>query len=93
MDRLSDLYAAIDRLNPDEFRQLRAYIDQHAMPPRIVEDTQTRATALKAALAEIREGLSEEDLDEMTWAMNYEYIEPLDPADYAWLDDSEVEDK
>ena len=89
MDKLSEIYQAIDQLNRDEFRKLRAYIEQRPEPPQIVEDPQTKIAALRDAFAKIREGMSQEELDEMIWAMNYEYIEPLDPADYAWLDDSE----
>lgn len=33
---------------------------------------------IKQILAEMREGLTEQDLDEIDGAMNVEYIEPLD---------------
>jgi uncharacterized protein YeeX (DUF496 family) len=92
MDKLSEVYGTLDRLNHEELAQVRAYIDQRMMQPQISdEDPHRRAAALMAALAEIREGLSKEELDEMIEAMNSEYIEPLDPADYAWLDDDEGE--
>ncbi len=70
MDKLSELYTAIERLNPDEFQQLRAFVDQHEVRPRIDEDPKTRAAALMAAFAEMREGMSKAELDEMVAAMN-----------------------
>ncbi len=69
-ENLHDLYAAIDRLNDEELDQVQAHINQRRMQPQIKEDPHTRAAALKAAFAEIREGLSQEDLDEMIKAMN-----------------------
>lgn len=85
MDRLSDLYAAIDQLNPDEFRQLRAYIDQHAEPPVIVdENVQAKIEALRSAVSDFWDGLPQEEIDAIIEEMNSEYIEPLSKSD--WLD-------
>ncbi|MEO8393674.1 MAG: hypothetical protein ABI700_11850 [Chloroflexota bacterium] len=87
MDKLSDLYQAINRLNRDEFRELRTYVNQHVEPPQIVdEDPRTRAAALMAAVENFWEGMSQQEIDEIVAAMNSEYIEPIDPTDYAWLD-------
>ena len=83
MDKLSEIYQAIDQLNRDEFRKLRAYIEQRVEQPVIAnEDPQTKIAALRDAFAKIREGMSQEELDEMIWAMNYEYIEPLSKSDW-----------
>jgi hypothetical protein len=34
--------------------------------------------ALMSIVDDLREGFSEQDLDQLEWAMNVEYIEPLD---------------
>ncbi len=87
MDNLSDLYGTVDRLNADELERLSAYIAQKRMQPEIAdEDPHTRAAALMAAVENFWEGMSQQQIDEIVAAMNSEYIEPLDPADYAWLD-------
>lgn len=46
------------------------------------EDAQAKVKALQDAFAEIRAGLTAEELGEMVEAMNAEYIEPLDPSEY-----------
>jgi hypothetical protein len=89
MDNLSDLYGTIDRLNPDELDQLSAYIAQKRMQPQIKEDPHTRAAALMVAVENFWEGMSQQEIDEIVAAMNSEYIEPIDPADYAWLDEGD----
>jgi hypothetical protein len=88
MDKLSDLYAQIDRLNPDEFRQLRAYVEQHDKPPATAEDPQAKIAALRAATVDFWEGIPEAEIDEIVEEMNSEYVEPLSKSD--WLD---VEDE
>ena len=74
MDKLSELYGMIDRLNWDELDQLSAYIERKRMQPQIIDETpHERAAAIMAAFAEMREGLSNEELDEMIAVMNLGY--------------------
>jgi hypothetical protein len=82
MSDLQTLYQAIDRLKPDELAQLRDYIER-----RRHMDTKARIAALKAALAEFREGISPAQWDEMAKAMNVENVEPEDPTLFDWIDD------
>lgn len=90
MDSLHDLYRTLDRLNDEELDQVQAYINQRRAQPQIAdEDVQAKIAALHEAFAEIREGMTQEELDEMIKAMNSEYIEPLDPTDYEWLDEED----
>lgn len=77
---LQDVLKVIDRLLPEELRELRAYLDQlegastpaHELPP------EERIRCLDAAVEALREGLTQTDLDAMTDAMNAEHIEPFD---------------
>ncbi len=90
-DNLDEIFHAIDRLNRDQLAQLRAYVEQRITQPQLqiaAESPKEKADALMRAFAEMREGLTKEELDEMIEAMNSEYIEPLDAHDYAWLDDA-----
>ena len=90
MDKLSEVYEKIDHLSREEMAQVRAYLDQRLMQPQIIdEDIQTKIAVLHQAFADIRAGFTPEELEELIEAMNSEYIEPLDPADYAWLDEDE----
>lgn len=90
MDNLREVFRTLDRLNDEELAEVRAYIDQRRAQPQIAdEDVQAKIAALHEAFAEIREGMSQEELDDMIKAMNSEYIEPLDPADYEWLDEED----
>jgi uncharacterized protein YeeX (DUF496 family) len=87
MENLQDIYRAIDRLNNEELEQVQAYINQRRQQPQIAdEDVQAKIAALREAFAEIREGMTPEELQKMIDVMNSEYIEPIDPADYTWLD-------
>jgi hypothetical protein len=90
MTDLQEILQAIDRLNDEEREQQRAYLDRPVeYPPITDEDTETKIARLHEAFAEIRAGMTQEELDEMIEVMNSEYIEPFDPADYTWLDDNE----
>jgi DNA-binding ferritin-like protein len=81
---LQDLMQAIDYLSKQELHQLRQYIDEREKEqekqthPARGATPQERVRRLQAAAAAIREGLTREELDEMTAAMNAEYIEPFD---------------
>ena len=70
---LADVIQAVDRLSPEERRQLRDYLDRYEEAPETND-----LDALMRALEVIREGLTEEEFSEIEQAMNAEYIEPLD---------------
>jgi hypothetical protein len=81
MVTLQDVIQVVDKLSPEELRQLRAYLDQlEGTPVPPVQDMtpEERARRLDAAFEQLREGLTQAELDEMTEAMNAEYIEPFD---------------
>ena len=70
---LADVIQAVDRLSPEERRQLRDYLDRYEEAPETND-----LDALMRALEVIREGLTEEEFSEIEQAMNAEYIEQLD---------------
>ena len=81
MENLRELYGQIDRLDDAGLEDLRAYIEQRMKQPQNVsEDAQTKIEALRDAFAEMRAGLTDEELEEIVEAMNSEYIEPANPA-------------
>jgi hypothetical protein len=77
---LQDVKRAVDQLSPEERRELREYLEQresteppaHALPP------EERARRLREAFEQLRAGLSQQELDDITRAMNAEYTEPFD---------------
>jgi hypothetical protein len=82
---LDELMRAVDELSDEELRQLRDYVNQRHTSDE--EDTELRAgtmnvDALMRAVDEIREGLTQQELDEMIAAMNEEYIEPFDESEW-----------
>ncbi len=68
---LQEIFKLIDTLSPDERAQVKEYAGNMVL-------TQSNVDIILAVAAQMREGLSKEDLDEIEWAMNVEYIEPLD---------------
>ncbi len=78
MSDLQALFAAIEQLPPEEFQELRRFVeerDQEQFTARgAVETPEERLAALHAALDEFRKGLSDEELREITDAMNYKRI-------------------
>jgi hypothetical protein len=83
---LQDVMKAVDSLSPEELRELRTYLDQResTVHPAHEISSEERARRLDQAFEQLREGLTQEQLDEITEAMNAEYIEPFDEA--AWKD-------
>lgn len=77
---LQELMRAVDALSYDELNQLRRYMDDREQQLHFPQDEtpEERIRRLDAAAAAIREGLTKEQLAEMTAAMNEEYIEPFD---------------
>lgn len=64
---LQDMMKAVEALSSDEMRQLREHIEQierESAPPKL------DIAAIERVFADLREGFSEQDLDELEWAMN-----------------------
>ena len=72
---LQDMLKAVENLTPEEMRRLREHIEQKEREQRQPE---LDIAAIERVFAELREGFSDEDLGELEWAMNVEYIEPAD---------------
>ncbi len=77
---LHELIRAVDELSSEDFealyihiheqreyRQHSGSVDRHNDPIDMHD--------LRQILAELREGFSESDLDELKWAMNVEYVD------------------
>ena len=60
---LDELLDVVDTLSLDEMRQLRERIEQR-------EREATSVDELDRVLAAMREGLTDDDLDQLEWAMN-----------------------
>lgn len=91
---IQDILLAIDQLNPDELQQIRQRLDerQKRFQPQISESTLAWKQRLDSAIAAFREGLSEEELAEITYAMNVEYIDTK-AIDTSHMADEHIEDK
>lgn len=76
---LNELIKAVDTLSGEELRQLRDYVNQRHIHNHSVDE---RIQMLEEASDAIREGLTQEQLDEMFTAMNDEYIEPWDETEW-----------
>ncbi|MCI0555803.1 MAG: hypothetical protein L0287_33065 [Anaerolineae bacterium] len=74
---LAELIKAVDELSHEELRQLREYIEQQERKPAELD-----IDALEQVFAELREGFSKKDLEELEWAMNVEYIEAVDDTEW-----------
>lgn len=80
---LEEIKQAIAELTPAERAELRIYLEQVESPPAVNGlSPEERARRLDAAFEQFREGLTPEQLEEMTEAMNEEYIEPWDENEW-----------
>jgi hypothetical protein len=80
---LDNLYQVIDDLSTDDLDALSEYIEQQREQRRLAQyTTEERIQKLEAAFAELREGLTPAELDEITEAMNSEVVEPFDEAEW-----------
>jgi hypothetical protein len=72
---LQEVIKALDDLSPDELRELRAQIEQREWEhlPAYQLTPVERAQRLNDAFERFREGLTQEQLDEISAAMNAEY--------------------
>jgi hypothetical protein len=84
MTDLQTLLEAIDRLEPDELETVRERIEQRRtqMENGIArgETPEARIAILKQAFAEMRAGLSSQELQEVIEAINHESIEAEDQS-------------
>jgi hypothetical protein len=80
MMTLQEVIKVVDTLSPEELRELRTYLDQRegTVQPALELAPEERARQLDEAFERLREGLTQKQIDEMTEAMNAEYIEPFD---------------
>jgi hypothetical protein len=80
MMTLQEVIKVVDTLSPEELRVLRTYLDQRegTVQPALELAPEERARQLDEAFERLREGLTQKQIDEMTEAMNAEYIEPFD---------------
>jgi hypothetical protein len=74
---IGDLLKAVDTLTTEELQMLRERLDQLQHDVRNPEPE-----SLASALEKFREGLTDEQLDQIEWAMNVEVIKPPDKS--AW---------
>jgi hypothetical protein len=80
---LAEVIKAVDKLSPDEIRQLRDYLDKRetqAHPHNL--SVEERIRLLDKAFDRLREGLTEAELKDITEAINAEYIEPWDDSEW-----------
>jgi hypothetical protein len=68
MMTLAEVMKAVDELSPDEIRQLRDYLDRRDAQQELDIE------GIKQIFSELREGFTEQDLQELEWAMNGEDI-------------------
>ncbi len=80
---LDNLYQVIDDLSADDLDALSEYIEQQREHRRLAQYTaEERIQKIEAAFAELREGLTVEQIAEITEAMNSEVIEPFDESEW-----------
>lgn len=80
---LDSLYQVIDDLSADDLDALSEYIEQQREQRRLAQyTTEERIQKIEAAFAELREGLTPAQLDEITEAMNSEVVEPFDESEW-----------
>lgn len=87
------LIQAIDKLPPDEFEQVLQHVTQRrkgVYPPAIQESPEMRLAKLQEAFAEMREGMTQSELDKMVDTLNSEYVDPDDLDDEDWVKDDET---
>jgi DNA-binding protein H-NS len=80
---LDNLYQVIDDLSTDDLDTLSEYIERQREQRRLAQYTaEERIQKIEAAFAELREGLTPEELDEITEAMNREVVGPFDESEW-----------
>ena len=67
---LQEMMKEVERLSPEEMRQLREHIEQKE---REIHQPGLDIDAIERIFSDLRAGFSEADLSELEWAMNVEY--------------------
>jgi len=75
---LTDAKKVVEQLSDDERRALRVYLDELERRPRRGATPEERIRRMDAAAVAIRAGMTQAELEEMTAAMNAEYVESAD---------------
>jgi len=83
---LQELIKAIDELSYNDLDLLWRHMDERKHQTRPAQNLkpEERIRRLDSAAAALREGLTQEELVDMTQAMNNEYVEP--PDEDQWKD-------
>lgn len=83
---LDEIMRYVSHLSADELRHLREHIEQieRGVGTQLGPTPQERIRQMDEAVKTIREGMTQEQIDEMIEAMNAEYVEPFDED--AWKD-------
>jgi hypothetical protein len=81
MTNLQELFHTVEELSPEDFDALRQFIEaRRGTGTRQEKPSEAEVdqwmTELKAAIAELREGLTEDELRDIIETMNYEYMKP-----------------
>ena len=79
---LHDIITAVQTLPLNQREQLRQYIDDLDAHSPVPPTAPLDMDALRSAIARMREGLSEDEIDAIAEAMEAEYIEPV--SDNEW---------
>jgi len=74
---LKDILQAVDKLSREELRHLREYVEQREwqIHPARGSSPEERIRLIRSAASAIRQGMTQEQLDEMFAAMNGHNIE------------------
>ena len=87
---LSDLMREVKTLSRDDLEALYLFVQsrreqQQLRDAGLAEGERDNdvldVDELKGIFAELRAGFTEQDLEELDWAMNFEYVKPLDEDD------------
>lgn len=76
MITFQEIKQAVDLLSAQERADLRAYLDEIARQPEKRLTAAERAKRLDEGFEKLRADLTKDEIEEMTSAMNEEYIEP-----------------
>jgi hypothetical protein len=77
---LQDLLQAVDALSTEDLETLYVHISEQRQyrQPDDRHNAPLDMDELDEILADLRDGFDGKDLDELEWAMNVEYLEPLE---------------
>lgn len=93
MINLEELLKQIDQLNLQDFEQVKTHVvqkrpataEQHTKPtPQQMEEWMHQ---LHQAIAEFKQGLTEKELEDILWVMDYKGNNVPDIRMFDWIDD------